>query len=219
MIGVVGGIGAGKSTVAAELEALGCRLIDADAIGHDVLGEPAVAEAIRRRWGDGVLGPDGRIDRSALAEVVFEDPAELEALDELVHPPIRRRMERLIDEAMSDDSAAGVVVDAAVLFEAGWDDLCTHVLFVSAPAGERARRAGLQRSWSRREWRRREKSQIPLDIKAARSDYIVDNRSSVARLREQIRQIFHRIRVESQPPGRSRNGPPGRTSDQAGGPG
>lgn len=196
VIGIVGGVGSGKSTAAGEFAALGCRLIDADRIGHELLTEPAVLAEVRGRWGDGVLGPDGQVSRAALAEVVFRGPAELEALNAIMHPRIRRRMERVIAEAQSDESAKAVVLDAAVLFEAGWDDLCTHLVFVSAPADERRCRVAESRHWTDEMWAAREKSQISLDIKAAKCDYILDNRLGASFLREQIRVIFHRISQE-----------------------
>jgi dephospho-CoA kinase len=191
VIGIAGGIGAGKSTVAAELANLGCRVVDADAIGHELLGANDVRRELERRWGRRVFTPEGQVDREAVAEIVFAEPGELEALNRILHPRIRRRMEQQIDEALADPDAAGVVVDAAVLFEAGWDDLCTHRLFVAAPAPQRARRVAASRGWSRRTWQQREKRQISLDTKAARCDSTTDNSSSVSRLREQIRQLFH----------------------------
>ena len=133
VIGIVGGIGAGKSTAAGQFAALGCRLVDADRIGHELLAEPDVQAEIRRRWGDAAFAPGGQVSREALAELVFDSPAELDALNAILHPRIRRRMEQAIAEAQADASAAGVVLDAAVMFEAGWDDLCTHRVFVGAP--------------------------------------------------------------------------------------
>ena len=195
VIGIVGGVGAGKSTAAGEFAALGCRLIDADRIGHELLGEPDVLAEIRRRWGDAVLGPDAQVAREALAEVVFRGPAELEALNAIMHPRIRRRIQRAIADAQADESVEAVVLDAAVIFEAGWDDLCTHLVFVSAPAEDRRRRVAESRHWSGEKWAAREKSQISLDKKAVRCNHVIDNRSSGPRLCEQVRQIFHRIGV------------------------
>lgn len=193
VIGVVGGIGAGKSTAAAELVELGCILVDADVIGHELLGEAEVQQALRRRWGEGVFTPEGHVDRKAVASRVFADPAELAALNRIMHPRIGRRMQRRVADALADPGAAGVVVDAAVLLEAGWDDLCTHLVFVAAGDEQRCRRASEQRGWDRRTWRQREKSQISLDKKLAKCDYTVDNSSSASRLREQIRQLFYQL--------------------------
>jgi dephospho-CoA kinase len=193
VIGVVGGIGAGKSTVAAELVRLGCGLIDADAIGHELLSDPDVQAELRRRWGEGGFGPDGGVDRGALARRVFHDPQELAALNAIMHPRMRRRMEERIARLAQDPSAAAVVIDAAVLFEAGWDDLCTHVVFVQAPEDARARRVQASRGWDRATWTAREKSQISLDSKARRCYVVLENSSSVSRLQEQVRKLFCRV--------------------------
>jgi len=194
VIGIVGGIGAGKSTVAGEFVALGCVLIDADRIGHELLGEPDLRAEIVQRWGDRVIGSDGEISRRALGEIVFAVPAELEALNAILHPRMRRRMEERIEAMRKDEVSTGAVLDAAVLFEAGWDDLCTARVFVSAPAADRFSRVSRSRGWDREDWSSREKSQISLDIKASKCDYTIDNRFDVPSLREQVHVIFHRIR-------------------------
>ncbi len=196
VIGIVGGVGAGKTAAAGEFAALGCRLIDADKIGHELLREPDVLAEVRRRWGDAVLGLDGQVVRAALAEVVFHSPAELAALNAILHPRIRRAMELAITDAQADESVKAVVMDAAVLLEAGWDDLCTHRVFVSAPADDRRRRVAQSRHWSDETWAAREKSQISLDTKASVCEYTLDNRLGASFLREQVRVIFHRISQE-----------------------
>ena len=193
VIGIVGGVGAGKSTVAAELVKLGCARIDADAIGHELLGDADVRGQIRRRWGEGAFDAEGHVRRDALGEIVFSDPAELRALNEILHPRIRRRIEREIDRARADPDAAAVVLDAAVLLEARWDDLCTHLVFVGAPNAERAQRVRRQRAWDAAAWSRREKMQISLDSKARRSDHRIDNSSNFSHLREQVRRLFRSL--------------------------
>lgn len=193
VIGIVGGVGAGKTAAAAEFEALGCARVDADAIGHELLGDEAIRRAIRRRWGPDVFQAGGAVDRKALAEVVFADPAELAALNALLHPRIGRRIAEAIDRAAADEAARGVVVDAAVLFEAGWDRLCTHVVFVEAHPAQRARRAEAARHWSRRQWRLRENSQISLDRKRAKCCHVLENSSGISYLRKQVRRVFERL--------------------------
>ena len=196
IIGIVGGVGAGKSTVARAFAALGCPLIDADRIGHELLREPDVKEQVRSRWSGAVFTPGGEVSRPALAEAVFADPAELAKLNAILHPRIRRRLAERIAEVRADASAAGAVLDAAVMFEAGWDDLCTVRVFVSAPKSERLARVAGSRGWNRQQWQVREKSQNSLDSKASKCEYTVDNRYGASFLREQVRVIFHRIRQE-----------------------
>lgn len=196
VIGIVGGIGSGKSTVAAEFERLGCRRVEADRIGHALLEEEAVRREIRSLWGDAVFDEKtGRVDRQAVAEIVFRDAAQLEALERILHPRIRGELVRAVAEARRAGVPA-LVLDAAVLFEAGWDDLCTHTVFVDATQEERLCRVREHRGWDAVELQRRESRQIPLDKKARRCHYILHNRSSVSHLQEQVQRLFHHITRE-----------------------
>ena len=193
VIGIVGGVGAGKSTVAAELERLGCERIDADAIGHELLAQDDVKRELRRRWGEDIFSPDGSVNRRALAERVFSRSSELEALNSIMHGRIRRRMQRRIAATRQNPGIPAVVIDAALLIEAGWDDLCTDLIFVDSPEAQRQRNVASARGWDQATWKAREESQICLDKKASRCDYRVDNSSSVFYLHEQIRRIFNQI--------------------------
>jgi len=191
VIGLVGGIGAGKSAAAACFAQLGAAVIDADALGHQVLHEPAVRAELVARWGPEALGPDGRVDRQAVGAIVFPDPSQLAFLESLTHPRISDLIRRGIEAARAKGAPAAVL-DAAVLVEAGWDRYCTHLVYVHAPAAQRARRVR-QRGWDEAAWRGRENSQISLDKKAARCNYRLKNSSSLSRLREQVRRVFHQI--------------------------
>jgi dephospho-CoA kinase len=193
VIGIIGGVGAGKSTAAAEFGRLGCAVIDADAIGHRLLAEAPVRRRIVRRWGRRVLDATGQVDRKVLAKVIFRGASELAALNAILHPLIRRRMARQVAAARKDAAVPAVVIDAAVLLEAGWDDLCTHLVFVSADAKARASRVATRPGWGRAAWREREKTQISLDKKLKRCHYVVDNSSSVSHLCKQVRRIFRQI--------------------------
>ena len=193
VIGILGGVGAGKSTVAAELAAMGCALVDGDAIGHELLAEAAIREQLRQRWGDGIFTAAGEVDRKALGKIVFDDRGELAALNSIMHPLIGRRIEQQIARAQADESVAAVVMDAAVMLEAGWNDLCTHLIYVDAPQSERLSRKQAARGLEKTCWKQREEFQIPLDKKAGTCDYIIDNSSSVSCLRDQVRELFRKI--------------------------
>ncbi len=193
VIGVVGGIGSGKSTVAAEFGHLGCLVIDGDAIGHEVLGDEQVKDKILQRWGANVIDGNGRVDREALGRIAFSDSEELKALNRITHPHIRRRIQENIREAEKNDRVPASVLDAAVLYEAGWDDMCTHTVFVEADESTRRRRTRSQKGWSRDEWKQRENLQFSLDIKRDMCDYIIVSSSDVSHLRQQVSDIFNRI--------------------------
>jgi dephospho-CoA kinase len=141
-IGITGPIGCGKSTVARWLAARGVTVVDADALARQVTepGQPALA-AIVERFGAGVRREDGSLDRQRLAEIVFADPAELAALEAIVHPAVRPRIIAAIDGAEADGARA-VAVEAIRLVEGGLADLCDEVwLIVCDPAEQRARLA------------------------------------------------------------------------------
>jgi len=193
VIGIIGGIGSGKSTVASEFADLGCAIIDADAIGHKLLGDRQVQEEMRTRWGDGIFDASGQVDRASLGDIVFEARGELEALNGILHPRIGAEMARAVAEARGDESIDAIVLDAALLMEAGWDALCSCVIFVDTPEPERLRRVREYRNWDPDNWESREKMQISLDIKRSRCDYSIDGSSSVSHLREQVRNLYPRI--------------------------
>ncbi len=191
VIGILGGVGAGKSTVARELAALGCEIIDGDAIGHELLERPDVRTQLREQWGDGIFGSDGSVSREAVGKLVFGDRRDLDRLNGILHPRIRREIVRRISEARA--AVPAIVLDAAVLLEAGWDDLCDVLVYVDAPEHLRAQRVRRERQWDEELWRQREKSQISLDKKAARCKYTIVNSSYVPRMSDQVRRVFHEI--------------------------
>ncbi|MDP6636830.1 MAG: dephospho-CoA kinase [Phycisphaerae bacterium] len=193
VIGIIGGIGSGKTTVADEFANLGCAVIDADAIGHKLLGSAEVQSELRERWGEAIFNASGEVDRAILAGIVFASHDELEALNGILHPRIRREMAREVGEARADDSVEAIVLDAALLMEAGWDTLCNCVIFVDTPDNDRFQRVSEERGWERDDWSSREKMQISLDIKRSRCDYSIDGSSSVSHLRQQVRKLHPRI--------------------------
>jgi dephospho-CoA kinase len=136
VIGVAGGVASGKSVVCRELGRLGAVVLSADQIGHQVLEEPAVRESIREAWGDEVFTAEGKINRRALADRVFapgpDGAGELARLERITHPRIGSRLKEEIDRA-AEGGAPAVVLDAAVMFKAGWHRLCNRIVFVDAP--------------------------------------------------------------------------------------
>ena len=193
VIGIIGGIGSGKTTVADEMLSLGCAVIDADAIGHELLVDPEVRGELRKRWGEAIFTAEGEVDRSVLSGIVFGSRGELDALNGILHPLIGREMARAVELASRDESVEAIVLDAALLLEAGWDELCSHVIFVDTPSEDRLRRVSEQRGWEQENWSLREKMQISLDIKRRRCDYSIDGSSSVSHLRQQVRRLYPRI--------------------------
>jgi dephospho-CoA kinase len=184
IIGLIGGVASGKSAVGAALARRGAVVFNADVFGHAVLKEPEVRDTLVKRWGPGVLGEDGEISRPAVAKIVFsqtpEGEQEREYLEQLVHPGIRRRIEAAI-QALPETSVPAVVIDAALLLEAGWAAVCTAIIFVDAPREQRLARART-RGWSGEEFSRREAAQLPIEEKRRRASYVLDNSGTLAEL-------------------------------------
>jgi dephospho-CoA kinase len=181
-VGLVGGIGSGKSTIARRAaQRFGFALIDGDAAGHAALMNEVVRSQLMHRFGETIVASDGSIDRSALAARVFgatEDHAAAKIdLERIVHPLIEAVFRERIAVARRDGAAA-VLLDAAVLFEAGWQGFCDVVVFVDAPFDVRRSRVA-DRGWSEAEWRLREDAQLSIDEKRRRANLVISNAGSL----------------------------------------
>lgn len=194
MIGITGGIGAGKSAVAGVLASLGTIVIDSDKLAHDELKSPEVIDAIRARWGAKVFDRQGAIERKALAAIVFSDPAELQWLESLLYPRINLRRRTIVDGLKGRPDVRAVVLDAPKLYEAGVHHECDAVLFVDADEAQRRQRVLKTRGWDAAELARREKMQIPLDKKKAMADYVVvNNHPGLDSLTPELQRILDKV--------------------------
>lgn len=183
VVGLAGGVGSGKSTVAAFFRNWGARVLDADAIGHRVIEQPDVKARLVRDWGPGILRGK-RVDRARLAREAFRSRAAVRRLNRRVHPAILREIRRRLAR-----SRGWVVLDAALLYEAGADRLCDRVVFVDAPTDVRRRRAAA-RGLAPDEAARRERFQRSAAYKKRRADYVIDNAGSKSRTESQAREIY-----------------------------
>src|SRR5262249_33937988 len=150
--------------------------------------DPQIRGRILERFGPGILtkpGPeDGRhtepqIDRRALGALVFADPTARAALEAILHPPMRGRFHRAIERALQHGCTSLIVLDAAILLEAGWDDLCDRIVFVAAPRAERLRRVAAGRGWPGETVAARERAQWPVDQKRRHAQWIITNDAGV----------------------------------------
>jgi dephospho-CoA kinase len=197
VVGVAGGIACGKSLVARQFQRLGAVVLDVDQIGHRVLHDPEVLEAIKAQWGDSVLTESGNIDRKALARIVFAlecdgRPTQLEILEKITHPKITRLLKAQLSELQKDESIPAVVLDAPVMFKTGWDKFCDKIVFVDVPFELRAKRARETRNWSIEELTARESRQMPLSEKQKRATNTIDNSGTPQQLFEQILNLWKR---------------------------
>ena len=191
IIGLAGGIGSGKSAAAKILRDLGCVVSDSDESARAALRDPDIQAELISWWGRDILDGDGGIDRTKVAGIVFTDTNERRRLEMLTHPWIEKRRKEYF--ASVGLEARALVIDAPLLFEAGVDSFCDAVIFVDADPATRLARVQQSRNWDRSMLERREDSQMSLDEKRNRADYIVLNDEDLDGLRNQINQILDRI--------------------------
>lgn len=196
VIGLVGGIGCGKTLVAGQLRTLGCFVIDADMLAQQLLDDPPISQMLVDWWGEQVLGTDGQVDRQAVARIVFDDPVQLRRLESLIHPLVHAQRYELQRQAQADSAVAAIVEDCPLLMEKGLDAECDVVIFVCCDRYQQVARVAQKHGWTETDLRRREKNQWPLDIKADQADYVVDNNGAEAdtlsHVRRLLSQILHR---------------------------
>jgi dephospho-CoA kinase len=156
------------------------------------LRQPAIEAAVRKRWGDGVFGADGRIDRKLLGGIVFapppNGPRDRKFLERLTHPEIVRIIKERLDKA-ARSGAAAAVIDAPLLAEAGLDGLCDKLVFVDTPLDIRLQRA-LARGWRKEDFAAREDAQKSLDFKRNHADEVIDNSGSPEQTQAQVRRLW-----------------------------
>ena len=188
LIGLTGGIGTGKSTVSGMLRQLGATIVDADEGARAVVepGTPGL-RAVADEFGPEVLGPDGALDRAALAEIVFKDPQRRGRLNAITHPLVREWM------ATRTAAATGVVVhDVPLLFDNGLQAAYERTVLVYAPdavALERLRAKGM----SEEQARARIAAQMPIDEKRALADVVIDNSDGLPETERQVRELWQTL--------------------------
>ena len=190
LVGLTGGIGSGKSTVARMLEERGAVVFDADLLAREAV-EPGTPghTAVIERFGADVLAPGGELDREALASIVFADPSARRDLEQIVHPEVRRLFAEG-SEAYHDTDRI-VVFSAPLLVESGMHTAFEILVVVSATVATQIERLMRQRGLSEPAIRARIDAQAPLEDKAAVADFLVDNEGTLAELQSQVERLWH----------------------------
>jgi len=190
-IGLTGGIGSGKSEASRILSELGALVIDADIVGHETYrsGEPAFRGVVEA-FGDGIVGSDGEIDRRQLGSIVFANPDNLARLTGIVWPKIREHLEKIIERAGAQRETQAIVVEAAVLFEAGWENLFDEVWVITAPEDEVLKRLEIQRNQKPEQTRARVRAQMTNDERERRADVMVRNDEDRAVLAARVTRLW-----------------------------
>lgn len=193
IIGIAGGIGAGKSTVAELMKEMNCCVISSDQQVKQAYKDFTVKQTLQKWWGKMVLDPSGEIDRGVVSRKIFNSPAERQRLEHLIHPIVNKIREKVMIQAANDPQVVAFVWDTPLLFETGLNSHCDKIIFVDAPAEVREARVRESRGWERGELEKRENLQMPLDKKRQLSDYIVANTTEAEDLRQQIREVLSQI--------------------------
>lgn len=190
LVGLTGNVASGKSTVARLLVEKGATLIDADVLARQAVrkGTPALA-AIRERWGEAVLAPDGSLDRSALRRVVFGDEAELAALNAIVHPEVGRLRDQLAAAARERGDRI-VVCDIPLLFEKHMTEEFDVLILVDAPRPMRLERLMRDRGLNEADAMQMIAAQMPADLKRARADVVIDNVGTMRELEQRVDEVW-----------------------------
>lgn len=190
VIGLIGAIGGGKSTAARGFASRGGHVIDADALGHEALRQPEIVSALVCKWGERVRKADGALDRREIGRIVFANAAERNALESTVFPYIGRRTHEEIAGAQANPLVSFVVLDAAVLLEAGWGDLVDKLVFIDAPRELRVARLATRSGWNESELAAREAAQWSADEKKLRADAIIMNNAGPDALQNQVDRLL-----------------------------
>jgi dephospho-CoA kinase len=218
-VGLTGGLGSGKSTVAAMLRELGAKGIEADALGRALMepGQAVYAEIVRA-FGPEVVGADGRLNRARLAELAFQG-GRLNELNAIVHPAVIAAQREWMDEVFAVDASAVAVVESALIFEverdarargekesvlADWKRRIDRIVVVTASDAVKVARYAARtssdsvgRAAAEAEARVRLRHQIPDAEKAAKADYVIENVGDLADLKARVTQVWERLKAES----------------------
>lgn len=210
LIGLTGGIACGKSTVLAILNELGAHTIDADQVTHRLQqpGTPVYEQIVAAFGSDILASPDGPLDRRKLGAIVFNDPAALQRLEQIVHPAVRATIVAWLDqlgkleekaiEQQNDTTAPGsppniAVIDAVKLLEAGWKKDVDAIWIVTCAAEQQVERLMRTRGMSEAEARQRIAAQPPQSSRIAQADVVIDNSGALEQVRAQIEAAWQKI--------------------------
>jgi len=196
VVGLTGGIASGKSTVAWMLSELGAVVIDADKVGHDAFRPHTEAwRKVVAAFGKGILGQNKEIDRSKLAQLVFDDPKALKRLNRIMHPLMHEIVRQKI-EALRHQGVEVVVLEATLLIEAKWTDLVDQVWVTITPESNVVNRLVSQKGFAEDQARSRIKSQTPIAQRAKNADVVIENDSDINTLRKRVEGLWQQLRSQ-----------------------
>ena len=190
VIGLIGGIGSGKSSVSSILNSLGVDVIDADKVGHEAYTPDSEGwRKVISAFGQDIVGPENEIDRKKLGSIVFSDPSEMEKLNKLMHPIIHDLVEEKIQN-LADQGINVVVLEAAILIEANWQDLTDEIWLAKANREVVIERVQLRNNFSREEIIKRIESQMSNNDREKHADIVIDNDGTIEQLEETVKTLW-----------------------------
>lgn len=194
IIGLTGGIASGKSTVSALLVSKGARLVDADVIAREVMlpGHEVLAAAVKQ-FGSEILSLDGTLNRGKLGDIVFQDPAALQALNNLTHPAIRREIKDRMNSMEEEDPKKLIIVDIPLLFESGLESMFHEILVVYVPREVQIARLMERNGLSLEQAEARLNAQMDIEAKRNKADYIIDNSGELVHTEQQVAVLWDRL--------------------------
>jgi dephospho-CoA kinase len=212
IIGLLGGIGSGKSTVARILAELGAYVFNADQVANELLQDGEVARELTAVFGTGILAPEagghhadaapaaparaapeGRVDRGRLAALVFGDADKLERLNAILHPRVTRELEKRLAEEAGRARPRPVVLDVPLLLESALRDVPQVLVFVEAPETVRRARVAENRGWPGDELQRRERHQLATEEKRRRAHHVVRNTGTLSELERAVGELWQTL--------------------------
>ena len=197
-IGITGGIGSGKTTVAKFLDEMGAPIIDADKVGHAIYAPdgPAYGEVVAA-FGQGIVAPDGTIDRKKLGPIVFADPAALRQLNSIVHSKMFARMGEMIEQLRAAGERKPIVVEAAILIEANWQPLFDEIWLVIAAQAQVVERIERDRGLKPSQTEARIRAQLPDEERQKHATLVIANNGSMEELRERVGVLWQATLVRN----------------------
>jgi dephospho-CoA kinase len=207
-VGLTGGISSGKSVVGEMFAALGVAVIDADHIAHALMqpGQAVYAEVLRH-FGDGILNPDGTVNRSKLAEAAFgrpnrNDRPRVQELNQIVHPAVIQRQEEWMDEIGRKQPQGIAMVEAALIVEAGAAKRFDRLIMVTCRSQQRFQRWAhlrkVDQAAAAREVMRRMAAQLPDEEKIKLADFVIDNSGSLDNTQKQVKEVYKELRQQAE---------------------
>jgi len=188
VIGLTGNIGCGKTTVAHMFEDLGVEVIEADRIGHQLLEKEKIKKRVVSISTESILNGKGNISRKKLRNLIFNDKKKLELLNSILHPLMVKEIKKKIRMSRSNL----IIVDAAVLLEAGWDSLVDKILVVTTSYHTQLKRIKDQSDFSPVEIKGIMEAQLPQSEKIKRADFVIENEGSIDKTRQQVRKLWEK---------------------------